>query len=498
MRRSVWAAVFVAAAAALLVLHALRFRTIFQGNCPDDAYIAFRYADHLARGQGIVFNPGERVEGYSDFLWVVLLAFFARGGRDLVLPAQMLGLAAAVASVGLVAVALRSVFAVTQPVVLGSACLLIAGSGYVAAWAVGGLETALFGLLLLAAWMRWAVEIESPRFRWPLAALLFALVAMVRAEGVLIALGMALFHCIWAWRTRRFVLRAELVFPVLLLILIGVYEAWRLHYYGPHLFANSVRAKVGFGAAPWERGVPYVATRFLLPYVPLLLAVAARGLWRRAATAAGLVLLLGDLLFVAAVGGDWSRGRFFAPLLPLGIVLAVGAAHEFAPRFLRSRGARIAAGMAAAAYIGVCFHITSTLREASDWRLWTAGDAERIAIGKWLRANVPADTRIGVLAAGQIPYYSGLRTHDMLGLNDPRIAALHVPGLGRGAPGHEKFDPAYTLGEVRPDIIIGDDRLLHFRRHPLWARDYQRLEYFWKLHEVVVRRDFLSRLQPPQ
>jgi hypothetical protein len=496
MRRTAWAAAGVAAAAALLVLHALRFRGIFHGNCPDDAYIAFRYADHLARGQGIVFNPGEHVEGYSDFLWVLLLAVFAH--RDLVLPAQILGLAAAVASVGLAAYALRRLFAVTQPAVLGGACLLIAGSGYVAAWAVGGLETALFGLLLLAAWMRWAVEIESARPRWPLAALLFALVALVRAEGVLIALGMALFHAVWAWRTRRSALGSGLVFPALLLALIAIYEVWRVHTYGPHLFSNSVRAKVGFGVAPWERGLPYVATRFLLPYAPLLVAVAARGLWRRAATAAGLLLLLGDLVLVAAVGGDWSRGRFFAPLLPLGVVLATGAVCELGTRFIGSPRARIAAGLAAAAYIGVCFHITSTRREASDWRLWTAGDAERIAIGKWLRANVPADTRLGVLAAGQIPYYSRLYTHDMLGLNDPHIAAKHVADLGRGAPGHEKFDPDYTLGEVRPDIIVGDDRLLHFRRHPLWARDYQRLEYFWNLHEVVVRTDFLPRLHPPQ
>ena len=44
----------------------------------DDAYISFRYADNFARGDGLVFNPGgERVEGYTNFLWVLLLA----GGR---------------------------------------------------------------------------------------------------------------------------------------------------------------------------------------------------------------------------------------------------------------------------------------------------------------------------------------------------------------------------------------------------------------------------------
>src|SRR5438552_142444 len=40
----------------------------------DDAFISLRYARNLAKGHGIVFNAGERVEGYTNFLWVVILA----------------------------------------------------------------------------------------------------------------------------------------------------------------------------------------------------------------------------------------------------------------------------------------------------------------------------------------------------------------------------------------------------------------------------------------
>ena len=41
---------------------------------PDDAYIGLRYARNLSVGEGLVFNPGERVEGYTNFLWVIILA----------------------------------------------------------------------------------------------------------------------------------------------------------------------------------------------------------------------------------------------------------------------------------------------------------------------------------------------------------------------------------------------------------------------------------------
>jgi hypothetical protein len=44
----------------------------------DDAYISYRYAQNLAQGNGLVFNRGERVEGYSNFLHVLMMtpAFF--------------------------------------------------------------------------------------------------------------------------------------------------------------------------------------------------------------------------------------------------------------------------------------------------------------------------------------------------------------------------------------------------------------------------------------
>ena len=42
----------------------------------DDAFISFRYAKHLALGHGLRYNLGSQapVEGYSNFLWNVLMA----------------------------------------------------------------------------------------------------------------------------------------------------------------------------------------------------------------------------------------------------------------------------------------------------------------------------------------------------------------------------------------------------------------------------------------
>src|SRR5262245_25350105 len=57
----------------VLVGHAAKMRAMLAGNGMDDAYISFRYADHLARGWGLVFNQWERVEGFSNLLWILIL-----------------------------------------------------------------------------------------------------------------------------------------------------------------------------------------------------------------------------------------------------------------------------------------------------------------------------------------------------------------------------------------------------------------------------------------
>src|SRR6185312_6613950 len=125
---------------ALLVLALAHLRYLW--FVCDDAYITFRYARNLAHGLGPVWNAGERVEGYTNFLWMLLASLAERFGREPGDVMTMLSAACALATIVLVAVAWRrrgagGVYA---------AALLATSSGF-AAWATSGLETAAFGLL---------------------------------------------------------------------------------------------------------------------------------------------------------------------------------------------------------------------------------------------------------------------------------------------------------------------------------------------------------------
>jgi GTP-binding protein EngB required for normal cell division len=136
----------LAAAVAAFVYHA----RLYWSWTEDDAYISFRYAQNLAHGNGLVFNPGERVEGYSNFSWVLLAAVAIHAGLDPVEVSKVLGLLSAVAALLLSWQLARRLVPRPglTPVV---AAFYLAVSPVLVQHSITGLETTFFALLLIAA-----------------------------------------------------------------------------------------------------------------------------------------------------------------------------------------------------------------------------------------------------------------------------------------------------------------------------------------------------------
>jgi arabinofuranosyltransferase len=63
----------------------------FRGYTPDDTFIYLRYADNWAAGRGLVFNPGERVQGYTSPLWTLLIGLASSAGVSSLAFAKMAG-----------------------------------------------------------------------------------------------------------------------------------------------------------------------------------------------------------------------------------------------------------------------------------------------------------------------------------------------------------------------------------------------------------------------
>ena len=310
----------------------------------DDAFISFRYARNLAEGAGLVFNPGfERVEGYSNFLWVLILA----AGAALGIPPERLANPLLLAcGAGLLWLVLRhareSLPQGVSPLWLAFPLAALALNRSFAVWSTSGLETRLFELFAVGGVLASAAELRSAqpgRADLPRSSLWLAGAALTRPDGVGIAL------CVLAARIAierargRFAWPAALRAIAIVALPVAAQLLFRWLYYGD-LVPNTYHAKVG-GRSWWSVGALHLAS-FALEYaawlwLPLLAAGAlallrdGRGEFPLLCAAA----VLPHALYFASIGGDHFEYRPLDLYLPLAALLAFHGACA-----LRRRAAR--------------------------------------------------------------------------------------------------------------------------------------------------------------
>jgi len=154
---------------------------------------------------------------------------------------------------------------------------------------------------------------------------------------------------------------------------------------------------------------------------------------------------------IVVEGGDafWAF-RFLVPLLPLLYYLVQEGVFEASGRVRGRLGATL---LAAAFAAGAALHVGHMARDAQrEARGADEFTTKMKRVGEALREHLPPTATIAINASGAVPFVSGLRTIDMLGINDAHIAHRPLP-LGRGLAGHEKADARYVLSR-RPDVIL--------------------------------------------
>jgi arabinofuranosyltransferase len=306
----------------------------------DDAYIAFRYVSNSRLGYGYTWNPPPflPVEGYTSFLWVVLLdAVWRLFGVEPPQASNLLSLLFSAGSLALVvAMVLRLRLAPETPrlrtALLGLVLLGTLSNRTFLAWTSSGLETALFGCLLLA-WVALGIfGSRGPRGLFCLS-LAAGLLALARPDGLLYAAATAGLLGFHAFARGKPSPRALL--PALPLLIPVAHVLWRRARYG-FWVPNTYYAKA---TEAWpEAGVRYLAA-FLVEYaywvwVALALVAGLRALrggglfaklraWEPGAVAALVVsgtLLLHFAYYTFLVGGDHFEFRVYQHLVPLVLV----------------------------------------------------------------------------------------------------------------------------------------------------------------------------------
>jgi hypothetical protein len=193
----------------LIGVTALGARWVPAPRTIDDAFITFRYARNLLAGHGFVFNLGERVLGTTTPLYTLLLAGLAGVTRSVDYPWLALlvnSVADLLACLLLVGLGRRLTGSRAVGLALGGLWAIAPMS---VTFAVGGMETSLFVLLLVAT----AVAYLDRRTR--LAAALAALALLTRPDGALLVVPLALDLCLRRLRTPHPSLRGPRSVPPL-------------------------------------------------------------------------------------------------------------------------------------------------------------------------------------------------------------------------------------------------------------------------------------------
>jgi len=494
--------------AALGILAYGLYRAIDLRWISDDAFITMRYVKNFVEGKGLVYNVGERVEGYTHFLWLMLLAASKAVGFDPVDASMWLGIAAyAGILVLLLAISLREHKKNPKVIWLPIAAALFALNYDTAEWASGGLETSFYTFLILAAFYLWFYSKFSEQRRLLLTGLTLALISLTRPDGVLFTVTAVVLLAVSGIRRKQSIptLTKNIGMLVLPSIVIGVpYLIWKYFYYGDILpltyYAKSADENY------FNQGFFYIWLYFRVHFTSAIaLIVGALLLFRKnangdetnedvyrgspflTALAATLVYLI---LFVARVGGDFMFARFIMPVVPF-VYFIIEHALKRLP--MKAQWHRIGIAMILLGLIpventlrdNVLFHSNDgTVSIAGNWELTDERSTRGIADERWtyyydrffsvngeFRGSMDIYTESSKYlepffrdldftvaipgGANMRAYYTNFTTSiNEYGLTDSSIAHLAI--VNRARIGHEKKAPEEYLAKRQADFELGN------------------------------------------
>ncbi len=433
----------------------------------DDAYISFRYAKHLVEGKGLVWNLGEKVEGYSNFLWLLMVA----AGMSLKIHPET---TATLWNIPIYIILLILTYTLAKRILKDhwsalTAMCLTGLNHSIWGFARSGLETLFITTLFIVTCylVDKIININSSS-NYKKINLLHFLLGIILNLALLTRLdaGLIVLWTIWVliqhqWRTisqfEKISYQHWILFIVPFIIIFLPYLIWKLSYFGS-LIPNSARAKIR-GLTGFQFGVYYIymfaLSTLLIPHLTLLIGCLKRLSKIPSASSIGLMTLIW-FLYAAYVGGDFMEFRFLAPVLPLLTILLIWVSNTAASSLQIRRLLLIALAL------GIIHNWFSLNRFVFSYGMETTKELRNhllhpaqnwIGVGKRLNQLFGGTTvKLSAGAAGAIPYYAELETVDFIGLTDPMI-----PKIGETftkVPGHRVIAPVEYLYQRGVNLYI--------------------------------------------
>lgn len=483
---AIWGAAFIYQSS-IIAIDGKRYFTLF-----DDAMISMRYAWNFSHGMGLVWNPGEYIQGYTNLLMTLLMSlsalFFDKATA--VLSIQIWGilfmLAIAFTSMRIADHFIQHESERSQSLVRVIVFFCTLTYYPLIFWSLLGMETGLQTLLCLLGVLSAldCVQHQQPRSIW-FASVFFGLAYLTRNDTLIVAAlsWIYMLHGASSAENRNTnMTRLWAGIGLYALFVIGQ-SAFQYSYYGAPL-PNTYYLKLT-GMPLSERisnGIGYI-TPFLTGMAFIL---AASGLhliasFRKARFRKERLLLFAIALAAIAyqiyVGGEaFVLWRMLAPSVPFVLILFVCATVAFVNHLFNTvtasnyfaRNPRLPKrGLAEACIVSLL--LTGYLSINTEYLPWlfsarisggTKGIAYSVNTAILINDLTTSDATLGVFHAGLVPYYSGRKSIDFLGKCDRYIASLPPDLSGKigwrgmnSVPGHNKYDLNYSIKSLQPTYV---------------------------------------------
>ena len=464
----------------------------------DDSFISFRFVKNFVQGNGLVFNPGEHVEGYTCLLWVLLLSVFYAAKFSLESISQYLSLAFGVFSLVMTyfisrTFILRNNLKGESKVSAGGEgtgvlkfsnllpVILMILTGAFNFWSISGMETTMFiAFVLLSVYCYIRIHQNEASGKvlndklYILLPVFLVLASLTRPEGMYFFGLIVLHKIIIAFREHKkdafkvLFSKKNILIYALYIIPVAIHMIIRLSYYG-YPFPNTAYAKTGFSSVYLSAGIDYFIGFYkaymlygLIVLLPLLLFKRKENFFELSLF---YLLIVFYTIYVITVGGDvLKQYRFFLPILPFTYILF--------SKFLVDIYFKLKNGMFSGnsnpAFIAITviviaigyFNYSSEKEKIAKDVETENGLVEKMKItAGWFKQKQQQAGRPLTIAAttiGAISYYSDVIVIDMLGLTDATVAhnPVSIPEISQGSIGWKErnYNVGYVLSR-KPDYM---------------------------------------------
>ncbi|MBK8551514.1 MAG: hypothetical protein IPL53_10830 [Ignavibacteria bacterium] len=454
----------------------------------DDAYISFRYVQNFVDGNGLVFNIGERVEGYTNLLWVLILSVVVFLKFQIETTSQNLSLLFGILVLFVTYFISDLINVKDDPKQIRKAKtdepgtteklfnlippVMLVCTGSFVFWSISGMETTMFISFCLLGIYFYLKDRHSTsvNYKFPLFILLATL---TRPEGMYF-FGLIMIHKLFfaikenkASGLKEFFSKNNLISYSIFIIPVIFYFIIRYSYYG-YLFPNTYYAKTGLSSAYLNAGIEYF-TKFLKSYLVYgIVLVAPLYLFKKKENIFEIsllyLLIISFLLYVILVGGDvLKQNRFFLPVLPLIYILFA----KFLTQMYNVLRNKMSGGLSAAAVVitvsAVCIFYYNSQKENLESDIQTENGlvSKMKSTGAWFKnkqLELGRPMNLAATTIGAVSFFAGPKVNviDMLGLTDKEVAhnPKYVKEISELTLGwkERKYNADYIMSR-QPDFI---------------------------------------------